>query len=125
MADESSLPAPSHESTDISPKLLWIGVPSLVATVVALALLVLWLFPGRTVDRTMHLPLPHYPSPELQVNPREDMARFLARELQWLNGTGWIDKKHGVAHIPIDAAMREVASEGIADWPAPVREEHP
>jgi hypothetical protein len=78
----------------------------------------LGLFPGRTVDRTMHLPLSRYPAPELQVNPREDMARFRAAQLKWLNSSGWIDRGHGVTHIPIEEAMREVAAEGIADWPA-------
>ena len=35
------------------------------------------------------------------------------------NGTGWIDKAHGIAHIPIADAMRLVAQEGIPGWPAP------
>jgi len=119
MVDESALPSPTHEPTDVSPWTIWIGIPVLIITVVALALLVLWLFPGRTVDRTMHLPLPHYPSPELQTNPREDLLEFRASKLQQLNSTGWVDRTHGIAHIPIAAAMREVASEGISDWPAP------
>jgi hypothetical protein len=117
VADDSALPAPSHEPTDVSPRVIWIGVPVLLAAVVALALLVLWLFPGKTVDRTIHLPLQHFPSPELQVNPREDMARFRAEQLRWLNGTGWIDESRGIAHIPIEEAMRQVAAEGIEGWP--------
>lgn len=117
--DESALPAPTHEPTDVSPSTIWIGVLALIVTVVALALLVLWLFPGRTVDRTIRLPLPRYPSPELQTNPREGLAKFRAAKLQQLNSTGWIDRAHGIAHIPITDAMREVATEGIADWPAP------
>lgn len=117
MVDESALPPPTHEPTDISPWVIWIGIPALIFTVVALALLVLWLFPGRTVDRTMHLPLAHYPSPELQPNPRADLATFRAAKLKQLNSTGWVDRAHGVAHIPIADAMREIATEGIADWP--------
>ena len=35
------------------------------------------------------------------------------------NGTGWIDKAHGIVHIPIADAMRQVAQEGIPGWPAP------
>jgi hypothetical protein len=93
----------------------------LIAMVIVMTLLVLWLFPGRTVDRTIHLPLPHYPPPELQVSPRNDMAAFRAQEMRWLNSTGWVDKARGVAHIPIEDAMREVAQEGIAGWP----EAHP
>ncbi len=117
--DESALPDPGHEPTDINPRLIWIGVPALIACVIALALLVLWLFPGRTIDRTMHLPLPRYPSPELQVSPREDLEKFRDARLKWLNSSGWIDHTRGITHIPIAEAMREVATEGIADWPAP------
>jgi hypothetical protein len=90
----------------------------LVVTVIALALVVLWLFPGKTVDRTIHLPLQPFPVPELQVNPREDMVKFRATQLRWLNETGWADRSHEIAHIPIEEAMRQVAAEGIAGWPA-------
>lgn len=118
MVDESALPDARHERTDVSRKVIWIGVPGLILCVIALALLVLWLFPGETVDRTMHLPLPRYPAPELQVNPREDLAKFRAARVKWLDSTGWVDKAQGIAHIPIDDAMSEVAAEGIAGWPA-------
>ncbi len=117
MADESALPPPRHEPTDVSARVIWIGMPLLIATVVALALLVLWLFPGRTIDRTLQLPLPRYPTPELQVSPRDEMTNFRERELRWLNSSGWVDKQRGVAHIPIDEAMRNIAREGIAGWP--------
>jgi hypothetical protein len=90
-----------------------------VISVIGLTLLVLWLFPGRTVDRTIHLPLPRYPRPELQLSPRDDMAKFYANEMQTLNSTGWVDRAHGIVHIPIVDAMHKVAQEGIADWPTP------
>ena len=121
MVDESSLPPPRHEPTDVSDHVIWIGAPALIATVIVMTLLVLWLFPGRTVDRTMHLPLTHYPRPELQVSPRDDMATFRAQQLQWLNSAGWVDKTRGIAHIPVEDAMHEVAEEGIAGWPAAAR----
>jgi len=117
MADESALPTPRHEPTDVSERVIWIGMPLLIAAVVGLALLVLWLFPSRTVDRTLQLPFPRYPTPELQVSPRDEMANFRTRELQWLNSSGWIDEPRGIAHIPIDEAMRKVVREGIAGWP--------
>jgi hypothetical protein len=110
VTDESSLPPPRHEPTDISERLIWIGIPALVITVVALSLAVLWLFPGRTVDRTLHLPLPRFPSPGLQINDRSDMEQFRAQQLQQLNS-------NGKGHIPIDEAMRKVAQDGLPDWP--------
>ena len=63
------------------------------------------------------MPLPLYPEPRLQPNPQQDMQSFYAHEMQILNGTGWVDKDRGVAHIPITQAMQEVAREGIAGWP--------
>lgn len=117
MADESALPPPQHEPTDVTERVIWAGVPILVATVIVLALLVLWLFPGRTIDRTLHLPLQRYPSPELQINPRSEMASFRAREMHRLNSLGWIDEAQGIVHIPIEQAMQRVAAAGIEDWP--------
>jgi hypothetical protein len=115
--DESALPEARHEPTDVSPAVIWIGAPALILAVIGLALLVLALFPARAVDLTLHLPLPHFPNPQLQVNPRQDMEQFRAAKLRWLEGTGWIDPAHGIAHIPIEDAMREVAKEGIPGWP--------
>jgi hypothetical protein len=106
-----------HEPTDVDARFILIGVPLFLGTVIALALLVLWLFPGAVIDRTMRLPLPQYPNPQLQPDPRADMAKFYSEEMGWLNGSGWIDKARGVAHIPISDAMRLVVQEGIPGWP--------
>lgn len=42
--------------------------------------------------------------------------RSRARQLERLGSTGWVDRQAGVAHIPIDEAMRLVAS-GIRPGP--------
>lgn len=116
---EKVLSPARHEPTDVTDRFIWIGVPLLLASVLLLALLVLWLYPGATIDRTIQLPLPNYPNPQLQPNPRADMAKFYNEEMRLLNGSGWIDKDNGIAHIPISDAMRLVAQEGIPGWPAP------
>jgi hypothetical protein len=121
---EKILSPAQHEPADVGERFVWIGVPLLLVSVLALALLVLWLYPGATIDRTMRLPLPQYPNPQLQPNPRKDMAEFYAEEMRRLNGTGWIDKAEGVAHIPVSDAMRLLAQEGIPGWPA-TPEKHP
>jgi hypothetical protein len=118
---EKILSPARHESNDVTTRFIWIGVPLVVACVFILAVLVLWLYPSATIDRTIQLPLPNYPNPQLQPNPREDMTKFYNNEMRWLNGTGWIDKAHGIAHIPISDAMRLVAQEGIPGWPAPAQ----
>jgi hypothetical protein len=83
-----------------------------------MALIVLWLFPRATIDRTLELPLPQFPSPSLQTDPRTDMKRFYDDEMRWLNSAGWIDKANNIAHIPISDAMRDIAREGIPGWPS-------
>jgi hypothetical protein len=118
MSDKPLGPA-EHERSDVAENTAWIAVALLVAAVLVLALLVLLLYPASTIDRTMRLPVAPYPAPRLQSDPAADMVRFRAEELSRLNGTGWVDRAHGVAHIPIDDAMRLVARQGIAGWPAP------
>jgi len=115
---EKLLDPARHEATDIGPHLIWAGVTLLLVSVVFLALVVLWLYPGATTDRTLRLPLPRYPDPQLQPNPAADMARFRDEEMRQLNGAGWIDKAKGIAHIPIADAMRKIAQENIPGWPA-------
>jgi hypothetical protein len=117
---EKLLAPARHETSDVGMPFIWIGVSLLFVTVLALALLVLWLFPGSTIDQAKRLAHPQFPNPQLQPNPRENMARFYAEEMQRLNGTGWVDKAKSTVHIPIENAMRKVAEEGIQGWPRPV-----
>ena len=119
MADiERVIPDARHEESDVGEGFIWGAFALLLVSLVAIALLVLWMFPHSLLDRTIQLPLPVYPSPRLQPNPRADMQRFYSEEMQRLNSTGWVDKANGVVHIPIADAMRKVAQEGIAGWPA-------
>jgi hypothetical protein len=116
---EKLLAPARHETSDVGPAFIWIGVPLVLLTVLALALLVLWLFPKALNDQGSGPVLPQFPNPQLQPSSRESMARFYAEELQQLNGTGWIDKAKGTVHIPIGTAMRKIAEEDIPGWPAP------
>ena len=117
--DEKDLAPAAHEGSDISGGFIAIGFASTVLGVVFLALLAWALYPDAMTDRTMHLPLPSFPEPRLQIDPAEDWTDFHRRELARLNSAGWIDQAKGAAHIPIAAAMRKIAQEGIADWPGP------
>jgi hypothetical protein len=115
---DDSLPAARHERRDVSRRFVW-GAPAfLLGSLIAIAALVYWLFPGATIDRMISGPLPQYPSPRLQSSPRDDMAIFRQQQLTALNGTGWADREHGTVHIPIDDAMRQLARDGIPGWPA-------
>jgi hypothetical protein len=115
---ERVIPAARHETSDVSERFVWGAVALLLVSLLATVLLALWLFPHSVQDRTLRPPLRAYPAPRLQPSPRADMQRFYAAEMRRLNSVGWVDRAHGVVHIPIADAMRKVAREGIPGWPA-------
>jgi len=57
------------------------------------------------------------PEPRLQSDPQADLAEFRAAKQAQLAGFGWVDRAHGIVHIPIDAAMKRIADRGLPDWP--------
>ena len=115
---EKVIPNARHEASDVSEGFIWGAFALLLSSLIAIALLILWLFPMSMIDRTIQGPLPKYPTPRLQPSPQADMQQFYAEEMRQLNSTGWIDKAHGVVHIPIADAKRDVAQEGIPGWPS-------
>lgn len=115
---EKFLDPARHVSADVGGRVIWAGLTLVLASVFVLGLIVLWLYPGATTDRTLRLPLPRYPDPQLQPNPAADMARFREEEMRQLNSAGWVDEANRIAHIPIADAMRKIAHEDIPGWPA-------
>jgi hypothetical protein len=111
------LPPARYEQSDVSTRLVLIAFPLILAGLLASVLLVLWIYPGTSIDRRLGEPIPVYPSPRLQSDPAADMQRFRAAELARLNSSGWDDQKKGIGHIPIDEAMRRIVAAGIPDWP--------
>lgn len=116
--DKRTLPAAAFERVEIGEGFIWAAVAVCGTVLVACASLVLWLYPRTLLDRQLTRPLPIYPEPRLQADPAADMREFLKRETAWLDGAGWIDEAHGIAHVPIEQAMRELAAQGLPDWPA-------
>jgi hypothetical protein len=57
------------------------------------------------------------PVPRLQPAPIQDLHDMRAAEDQILNGYGWVDQAHGVAHIPIDRAIDLLAQRGVTSRP--------
>ncbi len=114
---EPVLPPARYEPSDVSSRSALVAFPLILLGLFVSALLVLWIYPASVTDRRMPSPVPVYPSPRLQADPQADMQRFLATELARLNSGGWDDKARGIGHIPIDDAMRRIATSGIPDWP--------
>jgi hypothetical protein len=46
----------------------------------------------------------------LQPAPQPERAAYFAEKQQRLDGVGWVDRGAGIAHIPIDQAMRMEAA---------------
>lgn len=88
------------------------------ACLLVMLLIAYLIFPHEVHDQRFAGPFPTYPAPILQPSPPTDMQRFYAEEMERLNSAGWVDKKAGTVHMPIDQAMRAVAAEGIPGWPA-------
>lgn len=62
-----------------------------------------------------------FPKPELQPHPQADLKTYLQAQQKRLDQAGWIDKKAGIAAIPIDKAMRIIAGRGASAF-APLPE---
>jgi len=72
------------------------------------------LYPGRTA-----IDVDQFPNPRLQENPAVDLARLRAEERRRSSAYGWVDRKAGIAHIPLERAMDILAKTGLPKVPAP------
>lgn len=51
------------------------------------------------------------PEPRLELNPHLDFAALRKEKLAILDSEGWVDRKDGWVHIPIEDAMRLLVRE--------------
>ena len=118
---EQVLPPAQRETSDVGFKPMLIAGLLMLATVGVVAAFVTWLYPRATYDKQLGQSWPKFAEPTLQPDTTLDMQHFHAEEMKALNGIGWVDQAHGLAHIPIADAMRDVAQTGIPDWPTKPR----
>lgn len=57
------------------------------------------------------------PPPLLQTDPATDLNDFRAEEKARLNSYGWVDRAHGIVHIPIAEAMKQIEQKGAPGFP--------
>ncbi len=115
---ERALPPVQRETTDVSLRSMLALLALAGATLLVMAGVAWLLFPEETADRRFAEPFTRFPAPVLQPSPPLDMQVFYRQEMARLNGAGWQDAARTRVHIPIEQAMRLVAGEGIAGWPA-------
>jgi hypothetical protein len=123
-------PVVHHETSDVNVGGIFRFAFGLFMTGVAILVLVRWLlvvFTAReprpampefplAVQQENRLP----PEPRLQTNPRQDLRDLRSAEEAVLTGYGWVDRKAGIARIPIDQAMKLTVERGL-----PARQENP
>jgi hypothetical protein len=54
-----------------------------------------------------------YPAPRIQADPATELTKMKAEDLGQLNNYGWVDRKAGLAHIPVDRAIGILAQKGL------------
>lgn len=98
-----------HEPPGVATRKV-IGVVLTLGTVVAIALVALWLtltywvVPEHAQLKTRPAVLP--PAPRLQPHPDNDLTALREEKRALLDGYLWTDKAHRFARIPIERAMQ-------------------
>jgi hypothetical protein len=108
------------ETRDVWPRtLLLLGGGLLVFLAFSVVIL------GLVFNVTPHWPRPgrsaegNQASPPLQTRAEADLATFRQAEDKALTTLSWVDRKAGIARIPIDDAMKIVAGKGLPEWSEP------
>lgn len=73
--------------------------------------------------------VPQVAPPALESAPRQERAQYEAQKRKLLESWQWVDQRQGIARIPIEEAMRIMASQGQSQnqsgKPADARKESP
>ena len=108
-------PDVDFESQDLNIRaLVWFGVSLL--TIIIVAMVLIWgmmTVMNSSTATTGSSALVAPPAPRLQPNPidkttspTEMLHQEMANQEEWLHSYGWIDEEDGMAHMPIDEAMK-------------------
>lgn len=124
----TTMETPGYEPRDVNTRGLvyFLGIVAIFLAATSFA--VQWLFgyfvktdrPAPVVQPVFSQLRPLPPAPRIQANPETDIQEYLDSENQFLNSSGWIDKKNGIVRIPIDRAMQLLLRQGL-----PVRNQNP
>src|SRR5688572_24993266 len=107
-----------YESSDVSLSVLvkWIAYLFIFIGVTSLLTLVIyWVFvPGTKIDQSSGATVGKLPEgvPAIQTHPKFDMKVFREQEEAKAAGFGWTDKGKGIAHVPVDEKLDEIAKSG-------------
>jgi hypothetical protein len=102
------------QAHDPAPRYALIGLAGLVLTLVlGLVLAAAFAFAFRHSEGPALAPIPSRPPPpRLETGGGQDLARVRADGARRLSAWGWVDRRAGVARIPIGRAMALTAQQG-------------
>ena len=90
---------------------IFLGVLAIVAGI-ALALCGAWLLFRQIGPASNDAPPPSaIAAPRLQTAPQPERAAYFAAKEKRLANYGWVDRRAGIAHIPLEEAMRLMAEQ--------------
>lgn len=113
---ETERQPPGYETRDVDLRLpLYTGMSVLALLVVVL--FVVWLLSGGAgggipslwTSSLFEQPLKG-PAPSLESDPRGELLRARQKAKARLESYGWVDRRHGIVHIPIERAIDLYAS---------------
>src|SRR2546428_5804188 len=109
-----------HEGRDVSVRPILLLGAGLVGLAAVVQVVLFFQMGGLWRARQKELPPPvpvaqalpsAPPEPRLQIAPSVDLKAHRAAEDAQLHGYGWVDRKAGLVHIPIESALDLLAQE--------------
>lgn len=109
-------PEVDYERTDLSLRVIAIVALGILLLLGVAPLIMIGAFPRGRGDVDRHLAITP-PEPRLQTDPQADLGAYVRKEQHLLDSYGWVDRRRGIAHIPIEMAMERLARAGIPGFP--------
>ncbi len=112
----------AHEANSLKARgLFWFAAALVALTGVALGVMAVVMRGFAPEERELESLAPtrfagdtgEYPSPGVQADTAVELKKMKAEDLGRLNQYGWIDRKSGVAHIPVERAIDILAKKGL------------
>lgn len=109
-------PDVDYERTDLSLSAVAIVAMAILLLLIVAPLAMIGAFPRARGDVDRHLSITP-PEPRLQTDPEADLGAYVRKERHLLDSYGWVDRRQGIVHVPIQIAMEQLARTGIPGFP--------